>query len=100
MGYSSELWLMTINIADYISKIQCLMSLIADRANEAGLTNKVFLEDQRSILLSGAFAAAHRLQEEIYEEVVRKEGESYGLSNEMKLFGTCRNLVSVVCVGL
>lgn len=61
------------------------MGIIIDRAKESGVSNKVYPEDQRNILLPGAFAAAHKLQEEIYNEVVQKEGNSYDLSNEMKL---------------
>ena len=76
---------MTIDIAEYISKIECLMGVIIDRAKESGISNQVFVEDQRNILLPGAFAAAHKLQEEIYNEVVNKEGKSYSPSNEMKL---------------
>ena len=39
------------------------MGLIADRAKEAGKSNAVFLEDQRNILLPGAFAAADNSRE-------------------------------------
>ena len=62
------------------------MGLIADRAKEAGKSNAVFLEDQRNILLPGAFAAADNSRERFTKKLYRKR--AYDPSNEMKVLAS------------
>jgi hypothetical protein len=77
---------MTIDIAYYISKIECLMGIVLDRAKESGINNAILPDDQKNILLAGVLTAAKKLEEEIYNEVKEKEGRSYDFpSNEMQL---------------
>lgn len=77
---------MTIDIAHYVSKIECLMGIAIDRAKEVGKHGEILPEDQKNILLAGALTSAKQLEEEIYNEVKKKEGRSYDThSNEMQL---------------
>lgn len=77
---------MTIDIAYYVSKIQDLMGIVINRAEEAGYKYALVPADQKDILLVGALTIARKLEEEIYNDVKEKEGQSYGVpSNEMQL---------------
>ena len=58
----------------YISKIECLMGIALDRSKEA---------------VAGALTAAKQLEEELYNEVKKKEGRSYDFhGNEMQLLAS------------
>jgi hypothetical protein len=62
------------------------MGIVFNRAKEAGIYGGIIPEDQKNILLAGALTAAQQLEEELYNEVKKKEGRSYDFpSNEMQL---------------
>lgn len=78
---------MTIDIAYYISKVESLMGEMLDKAEEGGnVRGFVSPDHQKKILLPEVFDAATELAKDIYNEVVQREGRSYGTDdNELQL---------------
>lgn len=70
---------MTFDIAPYVGEIQRLMGVLFENAKSKGVTGGVFTNDQKDILISGAFDSAIKLSKEIYDEVTNKEGKAYDI---------------------